>query len=859
MTVSSQQSYVEYNADGSTTTFTVPFYFLQGADLGVTIRYSDNTTIDLTYGVNFSASGAGNPAGGSVTLNAAYPAGNKVLILRSPPATQETQYAENGKFPAKSHEKALDKLTMLVQQWGYWWDNLALKRPNFYATYYDAKQNKISNLADPAAQQDAVNNRSMRDYVDRAVAGVVGGFGWFIQAGAGAVYRTFQSKMRDVYSVKDFGAVGDGSNPDSAAFIAAATAAGEGGKVIVPAGRYSLTGPINVIPVNFIGDGQGSTILEFNNSVSRNGIVFSAPTLTDIEFGARDLSIKTIGGHGDNAFYTPRGVGLNGLRPKPTFQRLSFFSENTGDAIEGFSQVYSWTWMFNLGDSWNLSIDDVDAAGSYKPTVNPASQFLDGFIRTAPQEGILSMRVKDITTHNVAKFFELKQKTYFQFTDVDVARSLDGIYDAPDRVYETNRYAYGESIWTNVIINAQRNPVNLENRFLLIANGLAIHRAGGGFDSGAEWVGLRLVRPRVCTFQGLEIGSASGYTGVKKGILIDGGDANNFTNVSFGTLDVGAQVGITASVYGSNQATNFNNVSINANVTTLFNVQNARRFNCDQYGSSPSYTLTNFMVNDDAANNTLSLSNIDGANQYTDNSIFLYNQAGGTDAKRLRIDTRTGYTLSTQTDTGATGNNAHIIRRTGVVVDSMELRTKTTTGGFILLTTPESQFSGLIKPTTDNANSNGTSAFRWSQVYAGAGAINTSNEEVKIRVEDEGLKDAEKAAALEIKSDIWRFRFKDAIDIKGDDARIHFGVGAQSVGNILRKHGLDPDQYAFWCYDEWDDIYGPEIITRTVTNQDTGESWSEEYATGEQVVIKPAGYQYGIRYEELLCFIMAAI
>ena len=177
------------------------------------------------------------------------------------------------------------------------------------------------------------------------------------------------------------------------------------------------------------------------------------------------------------------------------------------------------------------------------------------------------------------------------------------------------------------------------------------------------------------------------------------------------------------------------------------------------------------------------------------------------------------------------------------------------------MTSPETQFSGLIKPTVDNANSNGTAPFRWAQVYAGAGSINTSDENDKDHFEaDAQTLEAEHRAALEIKANMWRFKFKNAVSEKGqENARIHFGVGAQSVGDILRKHGLDPHDYAFWCYDEWDDIYGPEIITRTVTNQDTGESWSEEYATGEQVVIKPAGYQYGIRYEELLCFIIAAI
>lgn len=665
------------------------------------------------------------------------------------------------------------------------------------------------------------------------------------------------ARWRDDGDVRGWGAKGDGVTDDTAAFVAAATAVGEGG-VIIAHGNHLLK-TLAIPPVTIQGDGQGKTILTFDNASGQNdGVVFAAPTKTDVEFGARDLSVRTINGHGGNAFYTPRGL-INGLRPKPTFQRLSFFSQDTG--ADSFSQTYSWKWMFNLGDSWNLSIDDVDAVGSYQPTLNYATQFLDGFIRTAPEQGILSMRVSDITTHNVANFFEIKQKTYFQLTNIDAARALNGVYDAPDRVFETNRYAYGESIWTNVIINAQLNPVSLENRFALIANGLVIHRAGGCYDHGQEWVGLKLTRPRMCTIQGLELSSASGYTGVRKGFLVDGGDANNISNVTFGSVDVGAQIGVTGSAYGASQSVSFNNVSISTNVATLFNVQNARRFNCNGYGASSGWVLGNLLVNDDAANNTITLSNIAGANEYTDNSVYWVNQTAATDGKRWRFDTTNGLTLSTQTDSGAAGNNALIIARSGVLVDRAELRTRNTPGGYIQLTTPETQFSGLIKPTVDNANSNGTAPFRWSQVYAGAGSINTSNEEMKLRMEaDEQTREAERRAALEIKSDIWRFKFRDAAAGKGqENARIHFGVGAQSVGDILRKHGLDPHDYAFWCYDEWDDIYEPEIGVRLVTNEDTGESCEEEYATGRQVIVKKAGYQYGIRYEELLMFIMAAI
>ena len=70
----------------------------------------------------------------------------------------------------------------------------------------------------------------------------------FIQAGTGAVTRTGQAKMRDVVSVKDFGAVGDGVADDTAAIQAAIDAAytNYNKTVFVPNGIYKLTGRITI-------------------------------------------------------------------------------------------------------------------------------------------------------------------------------------------------------------------------------------------------------------------------------------------------------------------------------------------------------------------------------------------------------------------------------------------------------------------------------------------------------------------------------------------------------------------------------------------------------------------------------------
>ena len=95
----------------------------------------------------------------------------------------------------------------------------------------------------------------------------------FTQSGSGATARTVDSKLKDVVSVKDFGAVGDGAADDTVAIQAALDAAAANGKdLFFPSGTYVIPAPAtnNVAAILFpqsatldikvFGQGNKSTI-----------------------------------------------------------------------------------------------------------------------------------------------------------------------------------------------------------------------------------------------------------------------------------------------------------------------------------------------------------------------------------------------------------------------------------------------------------------------------------------------------------------------------------------------------------------------------------------------------------------------
>lgn len=171
MTVSTPDSEIEYEGNGVTTAFPVPFKFPANNDLVVTKVYNGVSNV-LIIGTDYSVVGAGASGGGAVITTVAPENGSTVNISRSLEAVQDIDLRNQGRYFAETIESGLDYLTMLCQQ------NVAglsrtLKRP-VGKDYYDAEGRNISNLADPVLPQDAATQKWSQNYFADLISDIQG-------------------------------------------------------------------------------------------------------------------------------------------------------------------------------------------------------------------------------------------------------------------------------------------------------------------------------------------------------------------------------------------------------------------------------------------------------------------------------------------------------------------------------------------------------------------------------------------------------------------------------------------------------------------------------------------------------------
>src|SRR5262245_15058552 len=111
MTIFDEPRFISYTADGATQgPFSIPFQFFEVEAYinGILIDPSEYEITqddpDETGEFNFAFEATG-----------VYPSGT-LTIVGVTEIKQQTEYQENARFPAASHERALDRLTMMAQE-----------------------------------------------------------------------------------------------------------------------------------------------------------------------------------------------------------------------------------------------------------------------------------------------------------------------------------------------------------------------------------------------------------------------------------------------------------------------------------------------------------------------------------------------------------------------------------------------------------------------------------------------------------------------------------------------------------------------------------------------------------------------
>ena len=88
--------------------------------------------------------------------------------------------------------------------------------------------------------------------------------------------------------------------------------------------------------------------------------------------------------------------------------------------------------------------------------------------------------------------------------------------------------------------------------------------------------------------------------------------------------------------------------------------------------------------------------------------------------------------------------------------------------------------------------------------------------------------------------DLVQFKYNDAVDQKGDNARLHTGYVVQQIDSACKSHGVDISAYGLYCHEEY-----PQETEEVEVEQSDGTKIKE------RKVIREASEHYSLRYTEV--------
>lgn len=314
MTVAALPSTASYVEDGVSTSFPVPFRFGSSGDL-IVERIAAGVATVLVPGVDYAVTGGSTDAGGTLVRTAAT-SGATLRIARRTARAQPMVYTTNDRFPAKSHEEALDRAMLIAQE-------LDASVSDVGARALTVPLGEIVTAPLPVAAARAgkaliglpdgsFGVAALGDGADPTLRPELASddgalrIGWR-RAGIGAVIRSIAVKVTEALSVLDFGAGGRGLTDDTTALVNSAVAARIGmtdglrtfaGEIRLPPGRYRISDVLDLAPtaglagLTITGSGAGSTEIVFTTSDATIRAKSSrAVTFRDIAFRSLDPAV----------------------------------------------------------------------------------------------------------------------------------------------------------------------------------------------------------------------------------------------------------------------------------------------------------------------------------------------------------------------------------------------------------------------------------------------------------------------------------------------------------------------------------------------------------------------------------------
>lgn len=672
------------------------------------------------------------------------------------------------------------------------------------------------------------------------------------------VPRMLKDRFADVVNVKDFGAIGDGTTDDTEAVQAALNAAVSGKKVFFPSGSYVVSTvdvPNGVSCIDFgfckiLKSSETQACIRFDgcsNLTLCNGIMQDLNGENRAGFlrgnGVSNLNIHnfnitnsteddqitgcwaiTLSGENitiDGLYIDQREYGLWGdgihFGQVKNLILTNFIILGGDDAIAFYQQPADGTGTYNDAPSENIVVGNgflysakanclkigCDDSGTSTGHVVRNAHFHD--IVCLPGSFNLINCVDERTASSLTNLYDDITFNNVIFSDSSTVNTAGAIrFNIPLRCLSfTNCFFSRETGASGYLFSASYSDLDIS------INGCAVRDVSGSSNNLFQITGksVSVSNSRFESNSTATLFNASGSPTISIEGNIFSGSENGFSLIGLGALTVNSDIYISNNVFKNCQR------SINKEAADVV----AKRFivTNNVYGTTNNFT--------DAS--------------ATDHSIF--SPTKPTLSANLFIQKDNPYMSLIDTTTEQEW-------RVSNTASNLYLRNSTETKNVLALSGADAS----VYPGADNAQNLGTSSYRWAQVHAATGTINTSDLRCKSSVASASDTLLDAVGCVPIHT----FQFTDAVEKKGASAaRFHVGVVAQEVASAFEAQGLDAARYGLFCHDEWQDEYETvEVVDQPEVLGEDGEVVTPAVTHTEQKLVIAAGDRYGIRYEEFL-------